>query len=291
MLTPDRVAVPGGTTLIGSDADYPEEAPAFQAVVGDLCVDRTPVTNAAFAAFVAATGHVTVAERPPSAAELPGVDPVLLVPGSLVVVLPDGPVDLRVPSWWRWVPGASWRCPEGPGSRLAGREQHPVVHVAEADARAYAAWAGADLPTEQEWERAARGGTSTRYAWGEEPLLGERAHTWPGEFPGEPSPASEPFAGYFTVPVGSYPANGYGLLDMIGNVWEWTSSPWQERRAPSCCGPVPVGAPGVPKVLKGGSFLCAANSCARYRPSARVPQSPDTSTSHTGFRCVTRQAP
>lgn len=298
----DLVRVPGGTFRMGSDDDYPEEGPAREVSVDDLLVSRTTVTNAAYAAFVAATGYTTVAERPLDPADYPGAPEENLVPGSMVFVGTPGPVDLRhLSQWWAWTPGASWRHPEGLGSGLDGRADHPVVHVAFEDAQAYAAWAGLALPTEAQWEHAARGGLDgAAYTWGDEPEPpgNPLANFWHGDFPWRAA------RGYGrTSPVGSFPANGYGLLDMAGNVWEWTQDWYVERRwedVSACCVPQdPRGGSQedsydaaqpqfrVPrKVVKGGSFLCADSYCRRYRPAARRPQVVDTGMSHVGFRCV-----
>jgi sulfatase modifying factor 1 len=297
--------VPGATFRMGSDEHYPEEAPVHRVTVDGLWVDTTPVTNREFADFVEATGYRTVAERELDPADFPGAPPENLVAGSLVFTPTAGPVDLRhLSQWWTWTPGACWRHPEGPGSTLAGRAEHPVVHVAHEDAEAYAAWAGKELPTEAEWEHAARGGLDGAvYTWGNEPEReGERlAHYWHGDFPWRAEP------GYgTTAPVGSYPPNGFGLLDTAGNVWEWTSEWYVDGHSADpekpCCVPVnPRGAsleesydPAQPqfpiprKVIKGGSFLCADTYCMRYRPAARRPQMIDTGMSHVGFRCVVR---
>jgi sulfatase modifying factor 1 len=301
----DMVAIPAATFAMGSDRHYAEEAPARRVAVDGFRIDRHQVTNRRFAAFARATGYVTVAERPLDPAGFPGAPPENLRAGSLVFVRTPGPVDLRhIEQWWAWTPGACWRRPEGPGSTLAGRMEHPVVHVAHEDAAAYAAWAGAALPTEAEWELAARGGLDgAAFSWGEEPEPpGARlANYWHGDFPWRPEP------GYgATAAVGSFPPNGHGLHDMAGNVWEWTDDWYATRRpqdaATPCCVPHdPRGAeeaasldPGQPqfrvprKVLKGGSFLCADSYCLRYRPAARRPQMIDTGMSHVGFRCVRR---
>ena len=288
---------------MGSDAFYPEERPAHQAQVAGFWIDQNPVTNADFAEFVADTGYLTVAERVPSAHDYPGADPETLVPASLVFHPTRGPVDLRDHSaWWRYVPGACWHRPTGPGSSLHGLARHPVVHVTHADATAYAAWAGKTLPTEQEWECAARGGRpDSAFAWGPEPFpQGQaQANTWQGRFPWE----NTTLDGYErTSPVGAFPPNDYGLLDMIGNVWEWTDSPYRPHtgtagggaaESRSCCSPSsPAPGPARPagrRVVKGGSHLCAPNYCLRYRPAARQPQTVDTSTGHLGFRCVVRE--
>ena len=296
--------IPGGEFLMGSDQFYPEEAPVHRVALDGFWIDEHPVTVAEFRRFVKATGHVSVAEVAPDPAEYPGADPALLVPGSLAFAPTEGPVDLRdFRNWWEWTPGAYWRCPEGPGSNVGGRELHPVVHVAYADALAYARWAGKELPTEAEWEYAARGGLEQNtFAWGDEfaPRGRMMANTWQGEFPWQ-NLLSDGHAG--TSPVGSFPPNGYGLYDTTGNVWEWTSD-WftpQHTGEPSkpCCVPrnprvdSDTGSYGhgeaiARKVIKGGSHLCAPNYCLRYRPAARQAEAIDTSTSHIGFRCVVR---
>jgi sulfatase modifying factor 1 len=303
----DMVLVPGGTFLMGCEDFYPEERPVHRVAVDAFWMDRTPVTVARFRRFVKATGYVTLAERAPEAADYPDADPALLVPGALVFHPTTGPVDLRdVRNWWNWVPGARWDRPEGPGSDTYARATHPVVHVAYEDAAAYADWAGKSLPTEAEWERAARGGLEgATYAWGDDPAPDGRyaANFWQGEFPWQ-NLAHDGYAG--TSPVGSYPANGFGLHDMTGNVWEWTSDFFAPRHAgaaaKACCVPhnprvtsdaesFAAGAPGehIPRrVVKGGSHLCAPNYCLRYRPAARQGEAIDTSTSHIGFRCVVR---
>jgi len=295
----DAVLVPGGTFRMGSDDFYPDEGPVHERTVASLWVDRHPVTTAQFARFVADTGHVTVAERPLPEADLPGSTPAERAPGSLVFTPTAGPVDLRDwRRWWRWQPGAQWRHPEGPGSTVAGREHHPVVHVTVDDAQAYARWAGRRLPTEAEHEHAARGGLDgAPFAWGDVPYPGgePRAHTWLGRFPYEHRGPHGPT----TAPVGSYPANGYGLLDMIGNVWEWTTDLYTPRHVRPGTRPVDAGdrpsllaggaepASEVPRrVLKGGSYLCSPDYCLRFRPAARSPQADDTSSTHIGFRCV-----
>jgi formylglycine-generating enzyme len=299
-LTHDVVALAGGEFAMGSDEHYPEEGPVHRVRVGAFAIDRCEVTNARFAEFVDATGYVTVAERPLDPADFPGAPPENLVPGSLVFTPTPGPVDLRhLSQWWAWMPGACWRAPEGPGSSVEHRWEHPVVHVAHEDAASFAAWLGARLPTEAEWEFAARGGLErAAFTWGEVPRPGGRimANTWDG--------LDFPWRGYSgTAPVGSFPANGYGLFDMAGNVWEWTGDWWAEHPADAakpCCVPVdPRGGdieasrdPAQPqfrvprKVIKGGSHLCADSYCLRYRPAARRPQMIDTGMSHIGFRCA-----
>ena len=297
--------VAGGGFLMGSADFYPEERPARRVEVDGFWIDDHPVTVAEFRRFIRATGYVTVAERPLDPAQYPGADPALLSPGSLVFFPTGGPVDLRdVALWWRYTPGASWRHPAGPGSTLHGLDRHPVTHVAAADADAYAAWAGKELPTEAEWEFAARGGLDGAvFTWGDDPAPRGRvmANTWPGEFPWQ---NLKPPGKRGTSPVGSFPPNGYGLYDMAGNVWEWTSDYFAAQRAAAggCCVPrnprvtspddslVP-GQPGahIPRrVIKGGSHLCAPNYCLRYRPAARQGEAVDTSTAHLGFRCVVR---
>lgn len=305
----EMVFIPGGTFRMGSDHHYPEERPGHAVRVDSFFIDVTPVTNAQFRAFVAETGYVTVAEIAPDPKDYPGARPEMLKAGSLVFAPPDRPVDLRNWSqWWRFRFGADWRRPYGPGSSLKGLDDHPVVQVAYKDAEAYANWAGRDLPTEAEWEFSARGGLAeAEYAWGDEftPDGRQMANTWQGTFPFE-NTALDGFER--TSPVRSFPANGYGLYDMIGNVWEWTADFWSATHAPDpglpCCVPHnPRGGteagsadPALPtigisrKVVKGGSHLCAPNYCRRYRPAARHAQPIDTGMSHIGFRCVRRAA-
>ncbi len=300
------VDLPGGAFTMGSDSHYAEEAPAHQVRVDGFTIESTAVTNVEFAAFVEATGYVTVAERDLDPADYPGAPPENLQPGSLVFTPTPGPVDLRhLSQWWTWKPGASWRHPQGPRSSVEAKGDHPVVHVAHEDAQAYASWVGGRLPTEAEWEYAARGGLEgAAYTWGDEARPGGRimANTWDGpDFPWRSTGES----GFLrTAPVGSFPPNGFGLFDMAGNVWEWTDDWWSERHPGrsqgSCCLPSnPRGGSleesydrAQPqfrvgrKVVKGGSHLCADSYCLRYRPAARRPQMLDTGTSHQGFRCV-----
>lgn len=284
--------IPGGSFLMGSNDFYREERPIRRASVRGFWMDTHPVTNAAFQRFVDATDYVTLCERPLDPAVYPDADPALLVPGSLVFRRPPGPVSLRDNrAWWEYAPGADWRHPQGPESTSADRVDHPVVHVAYEDAAAYAAWAGKELPTEAEWEYAARGGLyGATYAWGDEvaPEGRPMANTWQGRFPWE-NLEIDGYAG--TSPVDAFPANGYGLHDMIGNVWEWTASEFApakgERLKPSCCVPTEPAA-DTRLVVKGGSHLCAPNYCLRYRPAARQGEALDTSTCHIGFRCVIR---
>jgi formylglycine-generating enzyme required for sulfatase activity len=303
------VWIPGGAFLMGSEAFYPEERPVHAVSVDGFWMDRFAVTVADFRRFVQATRYVTVAERTPRAADYPGVDPRLLVPGSLVFRKASGPVRLDdYRNWWEWVPGASWTRPEGPASHLQGRARHPITHVAFEDAAAYATFAGKALPTEAEWEFAARGGLEgATFSWGNEPAPKNRmmANTWQGEFPWQ-NLRTDGFEG--TSPVGTFPPNGYGLFDMAGNVWEWTSDFYTEQHPDEasrpCCAPrnprvdspeqsFERGAPGaaIPRrVTKGGSHLCAPSYCLRYRPAARQPQMIESSTTHIGFRCIVRPA-
>ncbi len=323
----DMIRIPGGAFVMGSDAFYPEEAPAHRVEVAAFELDRHPVTNRMFAAFVESTGYLTVAERRLDEAVFPQLSDDERAPGSLAFRATSGPVDLRDwRAWWAWTPGASWRHPFGPDSDLAGKDDHPVVQVCFTDAAAYAAWAGKRLPTEQEWERAAWGGVGDdrEYAWGNElsPDGVLRANTWQGSFPYRNTGASG-WVG--TSPVGTFPANDFGLVDMIGNVWEWTSSVFtpdhRAQRAATAnllggsasagtdaaaaatsagcgdgcqCGPSDSGKgsaqtgpnASVSHVTKGGSHLCAPEYCQRYRPAARSAQTEDSATTHLGFRCA-----
>ncbi|MGV0834170.1 formylglycine-generating enzyme family protein [Mycolicibacterium thermoresistibile] len=294
MLT-DLIDLPGGTFRMGSTQFYPEEAPAHTVTVADFAIERHPVTNAQFAAFVADTGYRTVAEQPLDPRLYPGVAPAELQPGALVFRPTRGPVDLRDwRQWWTWVPGACWRHPVGPeGPTWQDRADHPVVQIAYPDAAGYARWAGRRLPTEREWEYAARAGTGTVYPWGDEARPGGQlmANTWQGRFPYRNDGA----AGWTgTSPVGTFAPNGFGLLDMIGNVWEWTTTRFFghhriDEPAGSCCAPAALVErpdPAVSQTLKGGSYLCAPEYCHRYRASARSPQSQDSATTHIGFRCA-----
>jgi formylglycine-generating enzyme len=301
---PGMVRIPGGTFAMGSDRHYAEEAPAHRVTVDAFWMDRYAVTNADFARFVRETGHVTLCERAPSASDYPGADPALLVPASVVFSPPAHRVDLSNHfNWWAYVPGADWRHPDGPHSTIEGRDDQPVVHVAFEDAQAYAAWAGKALPTEAEWEFAARGGLEgAEFAWGDELAPGgkQMANTWQGDFPIE-NLALDGFVG--RAPVGSFPPNGYGLHEMTGNVWEWTTDWYGFYKAQenACCGQLnprgakrsgsydPCGTVPIPRrVMKGGSYLCAPNYCKRYRPAARMAQPIDTSTGHLSFRCIAR---
>src|ERR1700731_4036188 len=307
--TGNMVRIPGGTFRMGSDHHYPEEAPAHRVSVDSFWLDRTPVTNRQFKQFVKATGYKTFAEIPPDPKDYPGALPHMLYAGSLVFIHPPSTFDLRDWSqWWTFMKGADWRHPYGPKSNINTSDEHPVVHVSYADALAYAKWAGKDLPTEAEWEFAARGGLDgSEFARGDEftPRGRQMANTWQGAFPHE----NLKLDGYErTSPVTAFPPNGYGIYDMIGNVWEWTADWYSPKHAidipKACCIPDnPRGGreeasydPYMPniriprKVLKGGSHLCAPNYCRRYRPAARHAEPVDTSTSHVGFRCVVRQS-
>jgi formylglycine-generating enzyme len=307
VISDDMVWIPGGTFRMGSDGHYPEEAPVHRVSLDGFWIDRTPVTNAQFKQFIRETGHVTFAERKPDPKDYPNALPRLLFAGSLVFIPPRHPVDLRDWSqWWTLLKGANWRHPYGRKSDIHGLDDHPVVHVAYSDALAYAQWAGKELPTEAQWEFAARGGLDgAEFAWGDELTPGgkQMANTWQGAFPHQNLVSD----GYErTSPVTAYPPNGYGVHDMIGNVWEWTGD-WYTTRHPAdaqkaCCIPEnPRGGreeasydPYQPevriprKVIKGGSHLCAPNYCRRYRPASRHAEPVDTSTSHVGFRCVIR---
>ncbi len=261
------VRIPAGRYVMGSDEGYPEEGPEREVEVSSFEIDRHEVTNAEFAAFVAATGYVTLAERVPDPADYPDVDPAALAPGSAVFA----PTNARSDSGWRFVPGASWRAPMGEGGSIDGLDEHPVVHIAYEDAEAYARWAGRRLPTEAEWEAAARAGGETPPDWGVEAAPEERwrANVWQGIFPVVDT-GQDGFLG--TAPVACYSSDDQGAYDLIGNAWEWTSDSFG-------------GEPGV-GVVKGGSFLCSADFCARYRAAARQPLERDFSASHVGFRTV-----
>lgn len=284
----DWIRLEGAAFRMGSEDFYPEEGQVHEARVEPFELSRYAVTNREFAAFVDATGYVTVAERELDPADFPGAELASLEPGSLVFTPTDGPVDLRDwRQWWRWIPGASWRHPRGPGSDLSGRDEHPVVQVAFEDATVYAAWAGGRLPTEVEWEFAARGGLDgATFAWGDEPNDGTRANSWQGRFPYDNTGAGTE-GWVYTAPVGSFPPNGYGFHEMTGNTWEWTSSAWSSRHevASHCgCGPKGDASDAGQRVLKGGSHLCAPEYCLRYRPAARSAQTEDSATTHIGLR-------
>ena len=304
------VRIAGGSFMMGADNAHaaPDEYPKHQVRVDGFWIDATEVTNAQFAAFVKATGYVTTAERKPVWEDLkkqlpPGTskpDDSLLIPASMVFVPPSDSVSLEdYGAWWSWIPGADWKHPRGPGSDIKGKENHPVVHVSWYDAQAYCRWAGKRLPTEAEWEYAARGGLpNVPFPWGNEPPdVGKpKANTWQGHFPNY-NTLSDKF--YFTAPVGSFPANGYGLYDMAGNVWEWCADYYNSKyygeiaeatgtRNP----PGPVGSfdPDEPyaknRVIRGGSFLCNESYCTGYRVAKRMKSTEDSGMEHLGFRCV-----
>lgn len=293
------VHIPDSEFLMGSDLHLPEERPAHRVRLPAFWIDARAVTNRQFRDFVAATGFVTVAERPVDVADYPAVNSGTVPAGSGVFRQPDRPVSLEDPmQWWTYLAGASWRHPQGPDSSIDGMDDHPVVHVTFEDAASYAAWAGKALPTEAQWECAARGGLEgATYSWGDEFAPGGRlmANVWRGEFPWLNTRDRSPG----TMPVGSFPPNGYGIYDMAGNTWDWTRDLYRPRHGAGshgCCAPRDPAGPGTSsltlsarfpmRVLKGGSYLCAENYCFRYRPAARIGQTIDTSTSHVGFRCV-----
>lgn len=307
---PEMKLIPAGAFVMGSTEDvaWPEEKPAHRVrLTRAFWMDAQLVTNAEFQRFVAATGYATVAERPVRWDDLRGQLPLgtapppaaLLRPGSLVFVMPTGPVDLRgdVAQWWRWMPGAQWRTPQGPGQGIDQRMDHPVVQLAWEDAQAYCRWAGKRLPSEAEWERAARGGVDgQRYVWGAEPTERQAAsgrwlaNLWQGRFPAADS-AQDGHAG--TSPVGRYPPNAYGLHDMAGNVWEWAADWYDPAAYQGRSGEVvdPRG-PAQPtdaarrRVQRGGSFLCNDSYCTRYRVAARQGAAADSGSSHAGVRCA-----
>ena len=287
---PHLVGVPGGTFHMGSDVAYPEEAPRHERSVDSFRIGVAPVTNLEFGHFVVATGYVTVAERELSVEVARGLSPDLRAPGSVVFAPPIFGDDVEEGAWWKFVPGACWHAPLGPTSSIADKPDHPVVHVSLVDAIAYCDWTRGRLPTEAEWEFAARSGTDsdTTFAWGTElsPHGRAMANHWRGDFPSRPDARN--IGG--TSSVGRFPPNELGLFDMIGNVWEWTSTEFVEGHVTgSCCGNAPaiddpLAQGGRQMVLKGGSHLCAVNYCSRYRPSARIPQPSHFAASHIGFR-------
>ncbi|MCP4381383.1 MAG: formylglycine-generating enzyme family protein [Hyphomicrobiales bacterium] len=286
----EMVAIPSGTFAMGSDDFYIEERPVHRVRVEQFQLDKYAVSNRDFAEFVQATGYRTTAETPLESSAAVGLTEEQLAPGSLVFHMTEGPVPLDdVRAWWRFVPGASWRQPEGPGSSLDGRQDHPVVHVTYFDALAYANWAGKSLPNEKEWEFAARAGATTEFPWGNELRPGGQAvaNTWHGDFPylNDRSPDA-----FLTVRVDAFEPSAYGAYNMIGNVWEWTSEVFRGQHNPdrSCCAPDRPMRGQDRLVLKGGSHLCSASYCERYRPAARSPQEAGSSASHIGFRCVVR---
>ena len=308
----DMIHIPGGKFMMGSDIFYPEEKPEHEVTVDGFMMDKYLVTNEQYEKFVNETGYVTIAERPLLPEDYPTVDPALLIPGALVFQKSQGPVNLNdYHNWWAWVPGTSWKHPKGPESSLSGKEKYPVVHIAFEDAESYTKWIGKELPSEAEWEFAARGGLDGKnFIWGDTDVqyTAPQANTWQGEFPYQNLLVDE-YEG--TSPVGAFAPNGYGLYDMAGNVWEWTDD-WyvanldeSAEEFKSCCTPAVnprVHSPGgsfdvrqpqikIPrKVVKGGSHLCAPNYCLRYRPAARQPQMIDTGMSHIGFRCIVRNS-
>ncbi len=283
------VRLPGGSFTFGSDNHYPEEAPRHQASVEPFVISPYAVTNADFTAFVAATNYVTSAENPIDPATAPGMPAEYFAPGSLVFQMTEGSVDLRdFRKWWAFVPGANWRNPEGPDSTINDRQDHPVVQVSLFDALAYADWAELSLPTEKQWEFAARDGVETEFPWGDELTVGPHIHanTWHGAFPHQNDRRqSTPF----TEAVDAHSASRFGLFNMIGNVWEWTTDSYTSAHNPDkkCCTPTRT-MDGQNITVKGGSFLCAPSYCRRYRASARSPQEARSSTNHLGFRCVGR---
>lgn len=305
--------IKGGEFRMGSvdPLARPDESPIHRVRVSGFWIDVTEVTNAQFREFVKSTGYKTIAERPVDWEELkkqvpagtPKPDEATLQPGSLVFTPPDHPVDLRMyQQWWTWTNGADWQHPTGPGSSIEGKDNFPVVHIAWLDAQAYCAWAGKRLPTEAEWEYAARGGLDGKVnSWGNEPVGPTRCNTWQGHFP-DKNTAEDGFVG--AAPVKSFPPNGYGLYDMAGNVWEWCSDLYRpdayarqilefgkdaavtDPKGPTSS--LDPRNPDVPesRVQRGGSFLCSDSYCSSYRPSARMACPPDTGMSHLGFRCV-----
>ena len=288
----NMVFITGGKFLMGSDNFYPEEKPVHEVTVDSFYIDKYEVTNADFKKFVDETGYVTVAERPLNPADYPGAKPELLVPGALVFRKSQGPVNLNSYfNWWQWVPGTSWKHPHGPQSSILGIKDHPVVHIAYEDAEVYAKWAGKELPTEAEWEYAARGGLiQKKYPWGDvlRPDGQHQCNIWQGTFPTQNN-AADGYAG--TAPSRSFPANGYGLYNMSGNVWEWCADNYVTDHEKSILAETVASPDEIRKVLKGGSYLCHRSYCNRYRVAARISNTPDTSTGHIGFRCASDVLP
>ncbi len=294
---PEFVQLEGGQFQMGSEEHYREEGPVRSVTVGAFEISRTEVTNDQFAAFVAATGYVTTAELGLDAEDYPDMPEDLLAPGSMVFAQPAERANLSNPmAWWRYVGGANWRQPQGPGSSIDGLGAHPVVQVSPEDAEAYAAWVGGRLPTEAEWEYAALGGADETVRWEEpfDPASGWKANTWQGRFP-DTDMEHDGYHG--TAPVGSFDANGYGLSDMLGNVWEHVGDWWAPGHLPEApddpTGPSEVFSAqfshpsvGAQRVVKGGSWLCAPSYCLRYRPSARQPSERGLGSNHIGFRVV-----
>lgn len=296
----ELVWIPDGEFIMGSDKHYPEERPLLEVRVKGFWMDPCPVTTQQFQEFVDATGYLTQAELPPDASAYPEIPKEKLIAGSAIFVQPDNSVDLSNPmNWWNFVANANWKNPENiEGFDLKTIKDHPVTHISFKDANAYAKWAGKKLPTEMEWEYAAKGGIqNSEFAWGDEFEPGGKAmaNIWHGTFPHKNLKPTKPG----TTPVMTFPSNGYGLFDMCGNTWEWTCDIYIQNRNgniennidenegnTSCCSP--INARTSQRVIKGGSFLCSENYCTRYRPSARIPETEDTSTNHLGFRCIIR---
>ncbi|MFT4717622.1 MAG: sulfatase modifying factor 1 [Paracoccaceae bacterium] len=281
-----QIAIPSGSFFMGSNDHYPEERPERAVKVDTFSIDTYAVTNADFRHFIDATGYKTTAEVPINPADAPGVPLDMLAAGSLVFRMSKGAVDLReFRNWWYFVQGANWQNPQGPGSHIDGLEDHPVVHVSYFDAQAFTKWSGCRLPTEKEWEYAATGGKTWTYPWGKEiePRGKRMANTWKGKFPFQNDVHS---GTVFTESVNAYQPNGFGLYNMIGNVWEWTSSRTSPSGQSNCCTPATSVVDGEMLIAKGGSHLCAASYCRRYRRTAKTPQEARSSTSHMGFRCA-----
>jgi formylglycine-generating enzyme required for sulfatase activity len=280
--------IPAGEFRMGSEDFYPEERPVHRVAVDGFWMDERPVTAAEFRRFVRETGYVTFCELPLDPVLYPDADSDLLVPGALVFRKTGGPVDVRdFRTWWEYVPGAFWKRPEGPGSTINGRDRHPVVQIAYEDAEAYATWAGKELPTEAEWEYAARGAVDGAvFPWGDdlEPDGAHRMNVWQGTFPSQ-NTRDDGYLG--TAPVDAFPPNGFGLYNMTGNVWEWCADWYDPRYYATSPARDPTGpSAGSHRVMRGGSYLCHASYCNRYRVGARSGNSPDSSVGNLGFRCV-----